>query len=53
MDTVTLQVFHIHVCTPLYPRVIFFFVTSYIVIDFNVSPKILLEPFLISTQINN
>ena len=35
----------------LYPEAFLFFVTSYIAIDFRVSPKILAEPFLVSTLV--
>ncbi|KAF3631148.1 hypothetical protein FXO38_16845 [Capsicum annuum] len=38
---------------PLYPGASLSFVTPYIAVDFKVSPKILVEPFLVSTPVVN
>ena len=46
-----LQIFHLHVYALLYPGASLSFVTPYIAVDFGVSPKILAEPFLVSTPV--
>lgn len=48
-----LPVFHIYVCALLDPGAILSFATPCIVVEFGVRPKILLEPFSISTLVSN
>ena len=51
MVTSTLQVYHVHIYAFLDPGASLSFVTIYIVVDFGVSPKILAEPFSVSTPV--
>lgn len=46
-----LQVFHLYVYDFLDLGALLSFVTLYIVVDFGVSPKILVEPFSVSTPV--
>lgn len=50
MITGTLHVFHLHAYVLFNPKALLSFVTPYIAINFNVSPKIIVEPFSISTS---
>ena len=51
MVTGKLWIFHVHVYALIDPGASFSFVTSYIVVDFEFSPKILAEPFSVSTLV--
>lgn len=48
-----LRVFHIDVYALLNPKGIFSFVTSYIEVDFGISPEILSEPFSVFAPIGD
>lgn len=53
MFTGLLQVFHVYVYALLYPKATHSFMTTYIVVDFGVSPEILAEPSSFYTLVSS